>query len=145
MDTRFADRELAAWERLQRLAGERGIELPPELAVECGEDSLSWSEAKCIAYLESEVARRLAGLARVTTPRTELPMPSRPLPERTERDYLTARAFAAAARAEHVVQVQGSPDSWQAHKAIAAHNHGRAVEARREAKRAAQARRGKTR
>ena len=131
MDTRFADRELAAWERLLRLAGERGIELPPELAVECGEDSLAWTDARCIAYLESEVARRLAGLASITTPRTELPMPSRARPVQVERDYATARAFQAAHRAKEVIRVQGSVGTLRNARSEAHHARKEAAAARR--------------
>ena len=131
MDTRFIDRELAAWERLQRLASERGIELPPELAVECGEDSLAWSEAKCIEYLERELARRLAGLARITTPRTELPLPSRPMPERVERDYATSRAFQAAMRAKERIQVQGAVNTLKAARADERQARRQAAAARR--------------
>lgn len=134
MDTRFVDRELAAWERLLALAESRGITLPPDVAVSCGEESLGWSDAKCIAHLERELARRLAGFARITTPRTELPMPRRSRPEQVERDYSTSRAFQAAARAKERIQVQGAVASLRTERQLA-HEERKARAAARRARR----------
>lgn len=133
MDAKFIDRELAAWERLHRLAESRGIELPPELAVTLGEESLAWTEADCIAYLEREYARRSAGLARVTTPRTEL-LPYRG-PERISGADRVRGSTPRNVDIKGQVDLTGQPVSLANIRAEARADH----EARREANRARQA------